>query len=124
MLSGGYDVVFDCVGSADSINESLKWARSRGQVVMVATGSGGAIDLTPVWLSQLDVRGAYGRQIEHFDGRRIGTYQLVHELMLAGKLDIAAMLTHTFRLGEYRKALSAAMDKSASGAVKVAFDFR
>jgi len=125
MLSGGYDVVFDCVGSPRAINESLKWTRARGQVVMVATGHGGVgVDLSPIWFRELHVIGAYGRQVEHFAGRRIGTYQLVQELMAAGKLNVECMLTHTFPLGEYRKAFDLAMNKGPGRAIKVAFDFR
>jgi len=124
MLSGGYDAVFDCVGSTASINESLKCSGSRGQVVFVATGHGGRVDLTPVWFTELNVLGAYGRQVEEFEGRRIGTYQLVHELMADGRLDVAKMLTHKFVLGEYRKAFATGAAKARYNAVKIVFDFR
>jgi threonine dehydrogenase-like Zn-dependent dehydrogenase len=124
MLSGGYDVVFECVGSRQSIEESLKWTRARGQVVMVATGHGGGADLTPIWFRELRVVGRYGRQLERYNGRRVGTYELVHELMESRKLDVAPLLTHTFRLAEWREALRVGMHKSAHRAVKVAFDFR
>jgi threonine dehydrogenase-like Zn-dependent dehydrogenase len=124
MLSGGYDVVFDCVGSAQSTNESLKWARARGEVVLVATGHGGAVDLTPIWFRELSILGAYGRQFEHVAGGRVGTYQLVHEMMTKGKLSAAGLLTHTFRIAEYRKAFDVAMNKGRHRAMKVAIDFR
>jgi len=124
MLSGGYDVIFDCVGTARSFNESLKWTRSRGQVMMIATGHGGRIELTPVWFCELTIQGAYGRQVETFGGRRVATYQLAHELMADGRLKLAGLLTHTFRLAEYKQALAVGMNKAAHRAVKVAFDFR
>jgi threonine dehydrogenase-like Zn-dependent dehydrogenase len=124
MLSGGYDVVFDCVGSAQSIRESLKWTRARGQVLLVGTGHGGNVDLTPIWFRELTVLGSYGRQVEHYAGRRVGTYRLVHEMMVQGKLDVGGMLTHAFPLGQYKKALDVAMNKDRFEAVKVAFDFR
>lgn len=124
MLSGGYDVVWDCVGSRQSIAESLKWTRARGQVVLVGTGHGGRIDLTPVWFSELNMVGAYGRQVENFDGRKIGTYQLTHEMMLQGKLDVRSMLTHVFRIHDYHGAFEVAMNKARHQAIKVAFDFR
>jgi len=123
ILSGGYDVIFDCVGSAMSMNESLKWTRSRGQVIMVGTAHHG-VDLTPLWFKELTVRGVYGRQIEKFDGREISTYELVHEFMVAGKLDVAEMLTHKFPLDQYKQALWTGIRKSQHGSVKVAFDFR
>ncbi len=91
---------------------------------MVGTGDGGGADLTPLWFRELMVIGAYGRQIESFGPERIGTYQLVHKLMLAGKLPTAGLLTHTFKLDDYRQAFATAMDKGTHAAVKAAFDFR
>ena len=122
-MSGGYDIVFECLGSRQSIGESLKWTRSRGQVVLVGTGAGG-VDLTPIWFNELRVVGAYGRQIETFEGRRVGTYQLVHEWMSDGRLNARGLLTHVFRIGDYRRALAVAADKSRHLAIKVAIDFR
>jgi len=123
-LSGGYDVVFDCVGSRQSINEGLKWTRSRGQVVLIGTGHGGRVDLTSLWFTELTVLGAYGREMEDYNGKRVGTYQLVHELMGSGKLKVDGLLTHTFRLSEYRQAFTVGLHKRKYRAVKVAFDFR
>ena len=124
MLSGGYDAVFECAGAQQSLTESLKWARARGQVVLVGTGSGRGTDLTPVWFRELQMIGAYGRQIERVDGRDVSTYQLTHELMTAGTIKTDGILTHTFRLDEYRKAMSVALYKAEHQAVKVALDFR
>ncbi len=124
MLSGGYDGVMDCVGSTRSLAESLKWTAARGQCILIGTGDGVGVDLTPIWFRELTVRGIYGRAEESWNGRRIGTYQMVHELMASGRLDVAAMLTHTYRLDAYRQAFATAMHKTARGAMKVAFDFR
>jgi threonine dehydrogenase-like Zn-dependent dehydrogenase len=124
MLCGGYDVVWDCVGSGRSLEECLKWTRARGRTMLVATGTGRGADLTSVWFRELNVHGVYGRQLEHFAGRRIGTYQLVHELMLAGKLQAGELLTHKFPIGRYKEAAAAALDKAKSRAIKVAIDFR
>ena len=123
-LSGGYDVVFDCAGSDQATSDCLKWTRSGGQMVMVATAYGGGTDLTAVWFKELDVVGAYGRGMERFAGRQIGTYQLTHELMAAGKYNVQALLTHTFDVQDYREAFKVALDKVPYRAIKVAFDFR
>ena len=123
-LSGGYDIVFDCVGSASAVSESLKWTRADGQVLFVGTGHGGAIDLTPVWFTELRIKGVYGRAIEQFGGKAATTYEMVHDFMLGGKMDVEKMLTHKFPLDEYRRAFATASGKSEHDAVKVAFDFR
>ncbi len=31
MLLGGFDVIYDCVGSATTVTDSLRWARARGR---------------------------------------------------------------------------------------------
>ena len=123
MLSGGYDVVFECVGSSEAIANALKWARARGQVILVSTGHGRDADMTAVWFGELNVVGAYGRSMEDFRGREAHTYRLVHELMASGGAELGALLTHTFDLSDYKAALGTAMHKSACGSVKVAFRF-
>ena len=124
ILSNGYDATFDCVGSPGSFNDSLKWTAGGGQVILVGTGHGGVIDLTGVWFKELKIFGAYGRAEENYTGRKVETYRLVHELMRAGKLNLAPLLTHTFALEDYRVALEVAMNKAAHEAIKVAIDFR
>jgi len=124
MLSGGYDIVFDCVGSIQSLSECTKWAAGRGKVVLVGTGHGVGVDWTPVWFRELTILGAYGRQVEHWSGRRVSTYQLVHELMQSGKLPTLGLLTHRFPLTDYRRAFATALHKNHQGTVRVAFEFR
>ncbi len=123
MLSGGYDVVFECVGRPQAVQEAVKWTRSRGQLVMLGTGHGRGTDLTGVWFGELTVLGASGRGEEDFRGRRVHTYRLVHELLLGPAADVGGLLTHTFALEQYKMALSVAFAKGPNRSVKVAFRF-
>ena len=123
MLSGGYDAVFECVGSESTIEEALKWTAARGQVILVGTGHGRGTDMTAMWFRELTVIGVSGRGVEDFAGRRKQTYQLVHEFMLAGGADVSSLLTHTFPQADFTEALSVAMHKARHESVKVAFRF-
>jgi threonine dehydrogenase-like Zn-dependent dehydrogenase len=51
---------------------------------------------------------------------------IAHYLKLAseGRVDMTGMLTHTFRLDQWREAFIALATQKESGAIKVAFDFR
>ncbi|MFP3855285.1 MAG: zinc-dependent alcohol dehydrogenase, partial [Anaerolineales bacterium] len=40
MILGGYDVIYDCVGSESTVYDSLRWARAGGAVVMVGISLG------------------------------------------------------------------------------------
>ena len=124
MLAGGYDVTVDCLGSSESVTECLKWTAGRGQFVILGTGAGKDVDLTPIWFRELTVRGAYGRQREHFQGTDIQTYALVHRFLADGTIDADGLLTHSFGAGDYREAFDVAMNKGRHQAIKVAMDFR
>ena len=120
MLTGGYDVVYECVGSPQCVNNALKLTRNRGQVMLVGTSGHQRVDMTAVWLGELSVVGAYGRQVESWRGRPIGTYQLVHELLLTGRSEVGKLLTHSFPLPDFRRAFDVATHKGATECVKVA----
>ena len=67
-LSGGVDVVIDCVGSAKSIEEDLAVVRPGGDVVLLGMPSTVTVDLTPLWHRQIRVRGSYAYGTESVDG--------------------------------------------------------
>jgi threonine dehydrogenase-like Zn-dependent dehydrogenase len=58
-LTGGADVVIDCVGSADSVAEALAVVRPRGRIVMVGMPGRISIDLTALWHREIALVGAY-----------------------------------------------------------------
>ena len=58
-LSGGADVVIDCVGSAESISQSLAMVRPRGTVALVGMPGKVTIDLAPLWHREVRLAGAY-----------------------------------------------------------------
>jgi threonine dehydrogenase-like Zn-dependent dehydrogenase len=119
---GGFDLVYDCVGSGQSLTDALKFARSGGTVALVGTSQISIVDTAPIWFDEVSVVGANGRAIEDYRGRRCHTYEIVFDLFEQGKLDLDGWLTHVFGLDEYRKALAAVYDRGRSGAVKVALD--
>jgi len=58
-LSGGADIVFDCVGSPESIAQSLAMVRPRGTVALVGMPGKVTVDLAPLWHREVRLTGAY-----------------------------------------------------------------
>ena len=124
MLLGGFDVIYDCVGSAQTTSDSLRMARAGGAVIMVGIKFAPLkVDLTPVWYQEVDLIGTYAHGTEMWRGEQRHTYDIVIELLRAGKLEAEALITHRFPLEQWRQAIRTSQDKS-SGAIKVAFDYR
>ena len=124
MILGGFDVVYDCVGSAKTVQDSLRWARAGGTVVLAGISLKPMhVDLTPIWYQEVDLVGLYAHGMEKWNGLKQSTYNLTVDLLRERRLSIDGMITHRFPLEQWRRAVRTAKDKR-SGAIKVVLDFR
>jgi len=122
-LTGGADVVLDCVGDSRSITAALQIVRPRGTVVLVGMPAGVNLELTTLWHRETALVGAYAYGTEHLpDGRTARTFDLAFEL--ARSADLGRLVSATYPLRQYEDAISHAANAGRRGAVKVAFDLR
>jgi len=119
-LSGGADVVFDCVGSADSIEQALAMVRARGRVVLVGMPGAIRVDLAPLWHREVTLLGAYAYGTERVADARVRTFDLAIEL--AGALHTGRLVSATYPLDRFEEAVGHAGAAGRRGSVKVAFD--
>jgi L-iditol 2-dehydrogenase len=123
-LVGGADIVYECVGSANSLDDALKMATPGGKVILIGlAGKPKNLDCTPIWFHELTVRGTYAVAMEDYQGRRLRTYEVGLELIAQGKLDLSPLLTHRFRLSEYRQAFRTLSAKGRNRALKAIFSY-
>lgn len=124
LVGGGADLVYECVGSPRSIDDSLRLARSGGTVVLLGLASVlRGLDWTPIWLKELTVRGSDWYGMETIQGQRVRGFQLALQWMAEGKLDLAPMVTHRFRLDDYKRALAITTHKGRHKVIKSVFAF-
>jgi len=125
MLLGGFDVVYDCVGIPSTLKDAVRLARARGTVVLVGVFlEPMKIDLTPVWYWEVDLIGVYAHGAEDWQGERVSTFELIARLMREGKMNTDGLITHSFSLHEYRKAIATAVQQPRTHSIKVVFDYR
>jgi len=120
-LSGGADLVFDCVGNTRTITNALKMARERGRVVVVGMGFPGKVNWDPLHFKELTVSGTISFGDDEFKGQRINTLEKVYQLVLQGKLDLEPLVTHRFEISEYRKAFDTILHKERTRQIKTLF---
>ena len=117
-------MVFDCVGSAESLTQALAMVRPKGRVVLVGMPGKVAVDLAPLWHREITLVGAYTYGVEHghgpADGRR--TFDLAIDLVRDA--DLGSLVSATYPLDRYEEAIAHAGSAGRRGAVKVAFDLR
>ncbi|MGI8778551.1 MAG: zinc-dependent alcohol dehydrogenase [Acidimicrobiales bacterium] len=124
-LSGGVDVVVDCVGSQASLAEDLAVVAPGGTIVLLGMPAAVLIDLTPLWQRQITLRGsyAYGTEDRGTDGGAAPrTFEMAFDLVTEAALD--RLVSATYPLDRYRDAIEHAANAGRRDAVKVAFDLR
>lgn len=119
-LTGGADVVFDCVGSSTSITDALTMVRPGGRIVLVGMAGPTKLDLTPLWHREIALVGAYAYGVENLLGRR--TFDLAFELVASLRLE--RLVTAHYPLARYEDAIAHAANAGVRGAVKIVFDLR
>lgn len=123
MILGGFDVVYDCVGSDKTVQDSLRWARAGGTVVLAGVNLKPMhVDLTPIWYQEVSLKGLYAHGMEQWNGLKQSTYDLTADLLFKKKLLVEGLITHRFPLKHWHTAVRTAKDKR-SGAIKVILDF-
>ena len=149
-LSGGADVVIDCVGSADSIARSIAMVRPRGSVALVGMPGRVTLDLAPLWHREVRLAGAYAYGTEAVPAAGPGTskpgaaaetasragaatpragattveqtatFALAFEVVAAQST--GRLVSATYPLSRFEEAVAHAGAAGRRGAVKIAFD--
>jgi len=121
-LTGGADVVIDCVGSARSIGQALEITRPGGRIVLVGMPGSTRVDLAPLWQREVTMLGAYAYGNESRPEGERSTFALALELVGAARL--GRLVSARYPLDRYEEAVRHAASAGRRGAVKVVFDLR
>jgi threonine dehydrogenase-like Zn-dependent dehydrogenase len=113
-LTGGAPAVVDCVGSEDSLTQSLQVVAPGGTVHALGMPGRTTLDLTGLWHREVALRGAYAYERDDF----------ATALDLVDRLDLGRLVSATYPLARYEEAVAHAAAAGARGAVKIAFDLR
>jgi threonine dehydrogenase-like Zn-dependent dehydrogenase len=119
---GGFDRVYLCVAARSAVEDALRFTRAGGEIVMLGNAARlDGIDWTPLWFKELNLRGSlcYGNHAH--GGVSRGAFEEALELIATGAAPVRPLLTHTFPLSDYARAIATALDKRGGHCIKVAF---
>ena len=120
---GGFDVVFDCVGSPRSVDDATRFTAARGRTVLVGMpGFARFVDWTTIWFKETQVIGSYAYGTERFQGREVNTLELALSFLKEKRVDLRPLVTHRFPLTAYRDAIRTALLTGRYRSVKTILD--
>lgn len=122
-LLRGVDVIYDMVGSAESLEVGVRIAAPHAPIVVAGVGMPARFEWTPLYFKEVALIGSNAFGVEEYGGVR--AHAIEHYLRLVGKenLDLTPLITHRFRLEQYQQAFLVMHSKAAHRAVKAVFEF-
>lgn len=125
LLLGGYDQVYECVGSDIALDDALRFTQNGGLVVLVGVpGIANGVDWSAIFIHELQLKSSYiYNHAEDFNGRQRSTFDIAIDWMESGRVDLGWMITHKFKIDEYRKALELQSKRAENHAFKTVFEF-
>jgi threonine dehydrogenase-like Zn-dependent dehydrogenase len=117
---GGVDVVYDTVGSSETLELAVRACRIRGAVVLLGVATPRRFEWTPIYFKELTVTGSSGFGHETVDGVR--RHAIDHYLTACERgLDLSWLVTHVEPLDKWVSLCAAIADPARSGVLKAAF---
>lgn len=117
-LQDGPDVVYDTVGSPETVETSLRLVASRGAIVISGVEAPKRFEWTPWYFKEVDIVGSNAFGFEHLHGADKHAIDHYFDLVLEG-FDVTAMITHRFPLDQWGDAILSIARRPDTGAVKV-----
>jgi threonine dehydrogenase-like Zn-dependent dehydrogenase len=127
MLMGGFPYVVEAVGSPGSVTEALRAVAHRGTVLLLGAAGISEVDLTPIWYKEAALVGSIDHTVDTGSAPGLAGGPDRHsvdralDILAAGLLPDAVVVTHEFGLEDYRTAIDSAIDRHNSHAIKVVF---
>lgn len=117
-LQDGPAVVYDTVGSPETVETALRLVATGGSIVVSGVEPPGRFEWTPLYFKEVDVVGSNAFGVEVLRGVRKHAFEHYFDLVREG-LDLTPMITHRFPLERWGDAIVAIANRPRTGAVKV-----
>jgi threonine dehydrogenase-like Zn-dependent dehydrogenase len=117
-LQDGPAVVYDTIGSTETVETALRLLASGGTLVVSGVEPPKRFEWTPLYFKELRVIGSNGFGIEEVGGVSKHAMEHYFDFVAAG-LDLTPVITHRFPLERWAEAVLTVKNARRTGAVKV-----
>jgi len=117
----GFDRVYDCLSKSDSLTMALRAVKTGGTVSLIGLSSEVKFDPTMVWVKLITLKGSLYYGLHDWEGQRKHVFDIAIGLISKKDLKLQEMVTHKFKLDEYKKMMDINIHKGKFKAVKTMF---
>jgi threonine dehydrogenase-like Zn-dependent dehydrogenase len=122
-LQDGPAIVYDTIGSTETVETSLRLLATGGTLVVSGVEPPKRFEWTPLYFKELRVVGSNGFGVEEVGG--VAKHAMLHYFdFVSDGLDLTPIITHRFPLERWDEAVLAVKNSRRTGAVKVLLEPR
>jgi threonine dehydrogenase-like Zn-dependent dehydrogenase len=121
-LMRGPSVIYETVGSPSRIETALRIAAPRATIAVSGVEAPRRFEWTPLYFKEVTLVGSNAFAVEEFEGRRLHAMEIYFRLLRRG-LDLSSLITHRYRLDDYRRAFLDTHHRARTASVKGVFEF-
>jgi len=125
MLHGtrGVRMIYNTVGTAESIEVAIRIAGPRSTVVLSGVDTPARFEWSPHYFKEINLVGSNAFGVEEWNGKRQHAMRHYFEMIQQKHVDVTPIITHRFRLEDFKDAFLYTHNQGEHDAVKVLFDF-
>ena len=117
----GFDRVYDCLSKSDSLTMAFRAVKTGGVVSLIGLSSGVKFDPTMLWVKLITIKGILYYGLHDWEGKKKHVFEIAIDLISKKDLKLQDMVTHKFKLAEFRKMMDVNIHKGKYRAVKTMF---
>jgi len=121
-LVRGADVIYDTVGTPETLEVGVRVVNPRAPIVITGVGAPARFEWTPLYFKEVALLGSNAFGVEEVQGVRRHAMEHYLQVLATGGFDPKPLITHHFRLEQYREAFLMMHAKARHRMVKAVFD--
>ena len=125
MLHGarGVRVIYNTVGTAESVEVAIRIAGPRSTLVLSGVDTPRRFEWSPHYFKEINMVGSNAFGVEEWNGKRQHAMRHYFDLIRERAIDVTPIITHRFPLEDYKQAFLYNHRQGDHESVKVLFDF-
>ncbi|MFW9924081.1 MAG: zinc-binding dehydrogenase [Candidatus Thorarchaeota archaeon] len=122
----GPDIIFDCVANEKTLDDSLHLVRSNGKIIVVGLGYNKTktIDWALQAYKELTIVGTMMHRLEKYQDKNWDSFDLAIHFLNTNPNLYSDLVTHKFKIEDFKNAFKLSMRKGQNKVVKSVFDYR
>ncbi len=120
-MMGGFDRIYDCFSHSNTVDMAIRSLKTGGVISLIGISDHIRLDPAMLWLKLITLKSTLYYGVHEWKGTRKHVFDIAIDLISSKHLDLKSMVTHKFKLADYKKMMEVNVNKGKYKAIKTMF---